>query len=59
MLALDVVPAPALTLEVGFLAADAGCGLGVFPKVGIAGFALEILEFRGKAGEVKDAPEVR
>ena len=56
VLALDLGPATEFTLEGGFLPAHAGGGSGVFPEIRVRGLTLQVLEFGGQAGEVKDAP---
>lgn len=59
MLALDLGPAAEFALESGLLAADAGGGLRIIPEVGLGGLSVEVLEFSGQPGEVKDAPGAR
>jgi hypothetical protein len=59
MPALQVRDAFDVALDRGLLAAQSSGRVGVFPKIGMRGFLLEVLQVGVQFGEVKDAPEGR
>jgi hypothetical protein len=56
VLPLQILDAFDIALDGGFLSAYSGSGLCVFPKVGMRGFLVEMLQIGMQLGEVKDAP---